>query len=959
MDEDQTLHTSDAEDVFQEILKRLKHLQFTKREIEIMSCIACGRSSRKAIASVLRISPRTVDAHSRNIIYKIKREKSINSKGIIEFIESSNSNNLFQAYYELVFLKMANICKIDQNKAIKILDEETTLNNKYSLYPYFKKKIILITTISLCLCLGLYFVFANNNSSSKTVYSEPLLPRLEVLLPRNELIQKIKEKLNVKTDENNSVVISGLAGAGKTILARMVAKNSKIPLVIEVKGSSLDRVKESFERIAFELATTPEHKATFELILKIQKRHELDTQLLNFVRTILKEESKKWLLIFDNVDSFKDLEGYLPQNKNNWGDGWIIVTTRNDNFEGDNVLHIGELTHEESCNLFEKIMKQGRVKSTGYNEKIDGLLSNIPPFPLDVSIAANYIQQTCITFDEYKDRMKCKDFYLTQEAVLKDVNEYSKSRYRVIELALESIKNNNFQFIEPLILMSIVSYQDIPRCLLEESQGKDGMDVFIHLLKQHSLLLHNEVRTQEISLHQSIQNIFRQYWISNIEEFREHYMKAISTFVAYLDKVLTKEDFFEMKNAERHVLEVLNFPVLQDEQKALLLCKLTCLQAHLGISTQEIISSLEKNIPLLNKEKALLHVATSLVYLGDGYKRIGDYKKATIVLKESAQIFYDLNSKNIGLAQALTYLGTIYRILGDYEEAKKYLLNAKDIFKSLDVQHSGESQNSVYLGLVYKDLGEYDLAISSIQSSLDFWNSKGSDPMWVAWASAYLANVFFDIGDIKQAKSLISESIALHKQHINSPIWLAWADTVLGGIHLSEGNASKAIELLEKSKITYEKKHTNNYVYFTMLLVFLGEGYMEQGQYDQASSLLNKSLSLIEEQFGQGHLQTGRVLHKIGLLYLKQNNLELAKTYMNMAKDIWKKYEHPDLSIAYEGLGQVYEAKALNAELEKKEEYQAKASKNYEEALNIVKEHLPNASSKSSRILERLNQLKY
>ena len=70
-------------------------ITFTNREIDIISCILNARGSKK-IASILVISPRTVETHIQNILTKI----GTNSQdGIIDFVEKSGEFKVIKEHY--------------------------------------------------------------------------------------------------------------------------------------------------------------------------------------------------------------------------------------------------------------------------------------------------------------------------------------------------------------------------------------------------------------------------------------------------------------------------------------------------------------------------------------------------------------------------------------------------------------------------------------------------------------------------------------------------------------------------------------------------------------------------------------------------------------------------------------------------------------------------------------------
>jgi DNA-binding CsgD family transcriptional regulator/tetratricopeptide (TPR) repeat protein len=83
-------------------LKTVNEVAFTAREIDIISCVLQGRSSKR-IASMLMISHKTVENHIRNIMIKI----GCNSQeSIIDFIEKSNKFVCIKSYYSSLLVKI-------------------------------------------------------------------------------------------------------------------------------------------------------------------------------------------------------------------------------------------------------------------------------------------------------------------------------------------------------------------------------------------------------------------------------------------------------------------------------------------------------------------------------------------------------------------------------------------------------------------------------------------------------------------------------------------------------------------------------------------------------------------------------------------------------------------------------------------------------------------------------------
>lgn len=84
-------------------LQIINEVTFTSREIDIIACILQGRTAKK-IAFLLRIAPKTVENHLRNIMLKINCSSK---EKIIDFIEKSGKFNYIKYYYSSLIIKLA------------------------------------------------------------------------------------------------------------------------------------------------------------------------------------------------------------------------------------------------------------------------------------------------------------------------------------------------------------------------------------------------------------------------------------------------------------------------------------------------------------------------------------------------------------------------------------------------------------------------------------------------------------------------------------------------------------------------------------------------------------------------------------------------------------------------------------------------------------------------------------
>lgn len=117
-------------ELYETHLYKINEVNFTFREIDVIACILHNRSDKK-IASILLVSPRTVNSHVYNIMGKL----CCNSKDqIIDFIEKSEAYLWMKTYY--MHLLVRNIFKK------QLIQIAKTINLKTVYVKYDKKQKI-------------------------------------------------------------------------------------------------------------------------------------------------------------------------------------------------------------------------------------------------------------------------------------------------------------------------------------------------------------------------------------------------------------------------------------------------------------------------------------------------------------------------------------------------------------------------------------------------------------------------------------------------------------------------------------------------------------------------------------------------------------------------------------------------------------------------------------------------
>lgn len=361
------------------------------------------------------------------------------------------------------------------------------------------------------------------------IRSALIIPTQSVLLNRPEEIAKIDEKFKGQNGIK-SVVLIGPGGAGKTILARQYAHAQKASVIWEINAETNESINYSFESLARSLAKTDEGQKILKGIQEIKDLSEKEDKLLEFIRDHLKS-AIPWCLIYDNVEEFGEVQKYFPQDVETWGQGKIILTTRDNSLESSKYVNssikIQELALDEKLALFRKILanEEASLFSTTSIEKTKLFLGEIPPYPLDVSMAAYYLKMVGIPYNVYLTNLakNKEEFVNIQERFLKEVGDYTKTRYGILTLSLQHLMRVDKKFGNLLLLMSLLSSQNIPRAIMDRFEDNLVVDNFIYHLKKYSLITGESFLPSlgySVSLHRSTQAISLEYLtkLLNIEE---------------------------------------------------------------------------------------------------------------------------------------------------------------------------------------------------------------------------------------------------------------------------------------------------------------------------------------------------------------------------------------------------------------------------------------------------------
>ena len=914
-----------------------------------------------------------IEKQSHILIFLIEKNNQIELPeefSALEFVDLSEQKNYYFSVFEILkkLLPSFNLEKIIGEFKEKL----ETLNNPFD------------TTFRIPLTLTSKNYGKSENSLKKmddgpfSIRSDLIVPTEAILLDRPYLINQIEQKLNEKQDIQ-IVALVGIGGAGKSTVARYYARQQSAKVIWEIHADTKRNLINSFENLAYALSITEEDKKILRALQEIKNPHEKEKKIIFFVRERLKLHSE-WLLIYDNVESFTDIQKYFPYDVNVWGKGKVIITTRNTNIQNNsqinNIIQMAELDYNESLSLFIKIMHNGdihKITSTeeGHTQKF---LNDIPHFPLDISIAAYYLKTTGINYDKYIEYLSRhnKTFTSVQENLLKEAGSYTNTRYSIITLTLKRLIETDKDFRDLLLFIGLLDSQNIPRSLLDTYKNSILVDKFIYNLKKYSLIMYELPSSFEnnffLSIHRSTQEIILAYFNGeNLEKNNKSIQLIASSLETYISDTIYRENFSIMIHLASHCEKFLSHNgVFASSIGGSIGGALGIIHFYLGNYIiakkflEEGLTNLENN-PNENHGR----IAQFLTYLGMVYRDLGNLKKAKDLLEQSLKIFKkQILEKHIGVARSLGYLGIVFKELGKYEKAKNLLEQSLKILKrQVPKDYIGIARAFAHLGNVYRSLGDYEKSKSFLEQSLISYRKYFlENHAGVAWVLMLLGNVYRNLGNCEKAKSLFEQGLIIYKEHYpENHIGVAWALARLANVYRKLGDYENAKSLFKQNLAIYKKHFPKDHIEIAWVLECLASVYSELGNYEKAKDFLEKSLTIYEKNYGNNHNKMAGGLRRLGKIYLLNKDMETAENLISKALEIFQQNKHPQSYLALRNLAEIYLKKSMDAE-NKRDILQSKDLRNrainhLKQAMKGIKTHFPKDSPYIASIESELKMI--
>ncbi len=178
----------------------------------------------------------------------------------------------------------------------------------------------------------------------------------------------------------------------------------------------------------------------------------------------------------------------------------------------------------------------------------------------------------------------------------------------------------------------------------------------------------------------------------------------------------------------------------------------------------------------------------------------------------------------------------------------------------------------------------------------------------------YISNTYYKLGDYDKAKELLEENLAIQKAYYKNQKHIEISFTIkrLGAVYVELGNYSKAKELLEEALAIQENCYGNRmHIEVVSTLKWLAIATYKQGDYTKAKILLEEALAIQERYYGkQKHISTTFIARRLGKVYLWLGEYEKAKELLKETLTIQEEYygthNHIEISFTIKRLGSAY-----------------------------------------------------
>jgi tetratricopeptide (TPR) repeat protein/DNA-binding CsgD family transcriptional regulator len=910
-------------DIYNHYLKTIGLISFTRREIDIISCLLSGRAA-KTIAFFLKISPRTIETHMRNIMLKIGNSSR---EGIIDFIEKSGKFSIIRKHYQNLLLEagferklkeVASLIKAENHDCILAYEQD----DDALFLSYIAKHLQIAGIQSKMMNINAqgFSIKSNFQNAKSIICAVPEAPKslLDSLsmycLPQKLfLISSLeeaslfsKEEYIVFSEHENYYLLTF------EILKKLLLQTNIEKIFSEFKVD-YDTIMQSLTDNILPLALQGEGNITTEVTSK-NLSHNLKKWKIWAAAGMLGCLSFAILGVLlgagnkplpgENLEEYSLKSDFLVPIGKSFLPRPNLIKQIEDSFKISHdiqtvvLLGIGGSGKTTLARQYARIQKSSIIWEINAETR-ESLLNSFEDF-------ANALCKA----PEEKDRLK----------EIKALKNFKEKEGQIISFVKDKLKTVNGWF---LVFDNVEKMGDIQHYFPTNSAswGKGG--VLITSRNNHlsnNSYINNAICIGELN-HTEKLTLFRKIINSQIKKenttlskaqdieflnyipaypldvsIAAHYLKATGvSYDKYLECLRMNDEEFD--NVQGEILKEAG-EYIRTRYNIIALSLKNIIEANKDFKNLLIFISIlnSQNIPkdILISYKNCAIVDSFIYYLKkyslitDGISLCSNY---TFTIHQSTQVISrnylirESNQKNNQVIQEITnVLNNYMKQIIDKEDntRMKLMISHCETYLAHPRLLTGIKKGFIEgaLGTAYFYLGaNYLTAKKTLENNLKYLNIyEPENHSAIILTSGYLANVYRILGSHEKGQSLILEKLQSYKDYFSgNPVVKAWFLGWLGNIHRELGNYEKARTLFEEGLTIYKSYpiiHPNKKAW---ILAYLGLVYKDIGDLSMAKALLEESITIYDKSLSNTHSRTAWALVLLGSVYRMIGNYQKAE----------------------------------------------------------------------------------
>jgi tetratricopeptide (TPR) repeat protein len=627
-------------------------------------------------------------------------------------------------------------------------------------------------------------------------------------------------------------------------------------------------------------------------------------------------ERDRWLLIYDNAESFRGIAGYRPPS----GEGRVLITSRSALWGAAASIRLDVLRREEAV-LFLR-------RRTGASDKgtLAALAETLGDLPLALEQASAYMDETKTTpsdylalFREHETELLALGEPTTTEQTVATVWQVSLNRVRASEPTAQDLIN----------LCAFLAPDTIPRALFSDHAAilpealsrtvckRLSYNTAVSIVGRYSLIA---VTPVTLAMHRLVQSVIRasltaeaqQQWagvaVRLIFRAFPHGCSDPATWPACAP--LLPHALATLDHAETLGIEVERTAQLLNEVGVYLWARSELVQAKELHERALALAESQFGSENILVASSLNNVGLVLWDLVDPAGARAAHERA-LVVREAL-----LGLDHPAVAASLNNLGAALWDLAKLAEARAVLERALAIFEErLGDDHPAVAASLNNLGAVLGDLGEFAHACEVHERALAILGRRKAAYHLNAQPDVAMRglthNAGVEIGELAVARAVLDPALADREARLGSgdqPAAAPSLDVGSGVKTCDSGELAVTRAVLGPALADREARLGSDHPTMVKTLDNLGVALSKLGRLAEARETFERALAIREARLGADHPDVGWSLNNLGVVLSEIGELAEARTMLERGLAIRQARlgaDHPDVATNLSSLGTV------------------------------------------------------